>query len=388
MAVGIGRAVSILGDQIALFALLFRAKHDLGHIGVALVILAGTVPLVVAAPWAGLLVDSIRTKPILLSALMVQLVTCLALAFTHGWWSLVLIAVLAVGTAVLNPAWSALVPSLVANEQLPEATGLQQSWSTLAQIAGPFVGGVLVEVSGLSVPLLIDALSFAVLVVVAFAFGLDRMPAARDGARPRGEAFLGLVTIWQDRFLRALMVTLCAFVLAISLINVVDLFFVTDTLGASPGAFGAVGAAFGVGMLLTSTTVSRQVGLHRSHERWTVVGCALLSIGVATEGFSVSIWQVVVGAFIAGLGNGLANVHVGVLLIRQVAEHLRGRVTAAVGALISASSVVGIIVGGVAATTFDPRAVLLAGGFGSGMFLAATARPVLTHAKQNPADSA
>lgn len=379
VAVSVGRGISILGDEVAIFALLFRAKHDLGHIGVALVILAGTVPLVLLAPWAGQLVDSVRTRPILLTSLFAQFALCVALIFTSDYWSLLCIPLLAAGTAVLNPAWSALVPSLVADAQLPRASGLQQSWSTLAQIAGPFVGGLLVEVSGFRTPLLIDALSFASLLGVVVLLRLDRVPVPRVGKRPRGDAFAGLATLWKDTFLRALMVTLCAFVLAISLVSVVDLFFITETLGASPGAFGVIGALFGIGMLATSATVTFQLRLESSHERWTILGCLLLSIGVVVEGCSVSIPQAMVGFLIAGLGNGLANVHVGVLIIRQTAEELRGRVMAAVGALISAASVFGMVAGGIAVTAYEPRSILLAGGIGSGVLLFVTARPVLKH---------
>jgi MFS family permease len=369
----------VLGDQLALFALLFRAKHDIGHMGVALVILAGTVPLVVLAPWAGHLVDSVRTRPILVSTLLCQLGLCVALVFTTRYWSLGCIAMLAAGTAVLNPAWSALVPSLVEPEQLPAASGLQQAWSTVAQIAGPFVGGLLVQVSGFRTPLVIDAVSFLALVSLVIVLRLDRAPVPRDGEESRGDAFAGMVLLWRDHFLRALMITLCAFVLAISLINVVDLFFITDTLHSSPGLFGLAGALFGLGMLATSVTVTHQLRLEKRHERWTIIGCALLSLGVIIEACSTSILQAVIGFFIAGLGNGLANVHVGVLMVRHVDEGVRGRAIAAVGAAISAASVVGMVAGGAAATAFDPRAILLVGGVGSALFLAITARPVLHH---------
>jgi len=225
------------------------------------------------------------------------------------------------------------------------------------------------------------------LLAAVYVLRLDRRPTTSSQKRPRGDAFAGIVTLWKDTFLRALMVTLCAFVLAISLINVVDLFFITDTLHGSPGAFGLTGALFGIGMLATSATTARQVRFERSHERWTIFGCALLSVGVAIEGFSWSLPQAMVGFFIAGLGNGLANVHVGVLMVRQVDEALRGRVIAAVGALISASSVLGMVAGGLAAIWCDPRLVLLAGGLGSGLLLLVTARPVLRHPQDLEAPS-
>ena len=89
-----GRGISFLGDEFAMLALAFRAKDQLGHFGVAAVLLAGTVPMILGAPWAGLLVDRVRTRPILLSALGLQVAICIALAIVSGWVDLVLIACL------------------------------------------------------------------------------------------------------------------------------------------------------------------------------------------------------------------------------------------------------------------------------------------------------
>jgi hypothetical protein len=49
-AIAIGRAISFLGDEVALLAMAFRAKAQLGHLGVAAVLIAGTIPFFAAGP--------------------------------------------------------------------------------------------------------------------------------------------------------------------------------------------------------------------------------------------------------------------------------------------------------------------------------------------------
>jgi hypothetical protein len=139
-AIALGRGVSFLGDEVALLAMAFRAKAQLGHFGVAAILIAGTLPLLVLSPFAGLLVDRLRTRPLLVTVTLLQAGLCVALAYSSPVMLVPLIALLACGTVVASPAWSALVPTLIESAQLPSAMGLLQSAQAIAGIAGPFVG--------------------------------------------------------------------------------------------------------------------------------------------------------------------------------------------------------------------------------------------------------
>ena len=77
------RALSFLGDEVAVFALLLR-MHDSGHgeSGVALLLLASAIPTIVAAPWAGRLVDRTDSRRLLAACGVLQALTCLAIAAT------------------------------------------------------------------------------------------------------------------------------------------------------------------------------------------------------------------------------------------------------------------------------------------------------------------
>ena len=376
-AIAVGRGLSILGDQVALITLAFRAKAELGHFGLAAIALAGTLPLLVLAPWAGLLVDRVRTRPILLMTLVVQGLLCIGLALVSGWWLLALIAALAAGTAVVNPAWGALVPILVADSELPAAIGLQQSLTTAAQTMGPLLGGVLVYYSGFHVPLLGDAVTFFVLVLVAALLRVDRIPSGVGQERVRGETFRGVTFIWHHRGLHSLVILLTVFIAAISVIDVSDIFFITDVLHGSALAYGVFFACFGIGMLAATLTARRHEALAKGPDRLIVLACGTMAVGILIVGSSLTVWQASLGAVMTGIGNGIANVQFGILIARRTTDAVRGRVMAIVGGTFGAASIIGFGVGGVLVTLLGSRWVLLGGAMVSGLSLLLTARPVL-----------
>src|SRR3954454_16355294 len=77
------RAVSFLGDEVALVALLLRI-HDSGGgpRGVAALLLAAAIPTVVLAPWAGRVADRYDSRRVLVTCGFGQAALCVALAFT------------------------------------------------------------------------------------------------------------------------------------------------------------------------------------------------------------------------------------------------------------------------------------------------------------------
>ena len=354
-----GRGISFLGDEFAMLALAFRAKDQLGHFGVAAVLLAGTVPMILGAPWAGLLVDRVRTRPILLSALGLQVAICMALAIVNGWVDLVLIAALSAGAVVAGPAWSALVPSIVTDDELPGAMGRIQSFQTLAGILGPILGGLAVAGLGLTWPFLFDALSFAVLALVVIALRLDRRPEGAGTPRARGEAFAGVLLIWRHPLIRAVVVLFGAFIVAVSAINVVEIFFVTEVLHASAAGYGLLGACFGAGALVTSVTAELQTKRLARLEVLLIVGCVAIALGLLGIGLAPTLLVASVGAVLAGAGNGMVNVHGVVLLLRKADPLVQGRVLAAVQGVLGVASIAGLGLGGVLGSAMKPRTVII-----------------------------
>jgi len=375
-AIAAGRGISFLGDEVAILALAFRAKSQLGHLGVAAIFIAGALPLVLFAPWAGLLVDRLRSRPLLVVTLAVATAISLGLAVADGWWTVALVALLACATAVIGPAWQALVPHLVDPEQLPRAFGRLQAAASVATVAGPFVGGLLVWRFGTALPLVVDAASFAFLAAVAWWIRAERVPAGATGS-DRGEAFKGLTFVAREPVLRALTVLAAAFVCALGMINVAELFFITVTLHASVLAYGVIGGLFGIGMLVAASTAGWQAARVPRSGVLVVAGCVACAVAICCLALVGDLVEAGVCVVVAGAANAVINVHAISLLTLRSPEALRGRVMAAVQGVISVAAILALAVGGVLVSWLTPRAVLLAAGIGALVALAATAMPLL-----------
>jgi MFS family permease len=74
------------------------------------------------------------------------------------------------------------------------------------------------------------------------------------------------------------------------------------------------------------------------------------------------VWFLVPVSLLGGAANGVVNVCVGAVIIMRAPEHLRGRVAAAVAALVSAASVLSLLLGGLLATVINARQVFLVAG--------------------------
>ncbi|HEV3328704.1 MAG TPA: MFS transporter [Acidimicrobiales bacterium] len=377
-AIAAGRGISFLGDEVALLAMAFRAKAELGHFGVAAILIAGALPLLVLAPFSGLLVDRVRARPLLVAVTLAQAALCASLAFAPAALLVPLIALLACGTSVSVPAWQALVPTLVTDEQLPGAMGLLQSVQAFAGIAGPFVGGFLVAWYGFHVPLVIDAVSFLVLALIPVVLRVDRVPdrAATPGSS-RSEALAGIRLILGNPMLRSIMALVTCFVLAIGAINVVEIYFITTALHAGARGYGLLGASMGIGMLVTAACSGRLAKRFTRPERLFVAGCVGLCVGLLCFGLTSQLWEAVVLLLFVGASNALVNVNAMVLFTRSSTDAIRGRVFSAIQGTVSAAQIAALAIGGLLLFEFAPRPIILVGASASAVALAFTIGPVL-----------
>jgi MFS family permease len=376
--VALGRGVSFLGDEVALLAMAFRAKAELGHFGVAAILIAGAVPLLGFAPFAGLLVDRVRTKPLLVLVTLSQAGLCVALAWSPGVLLVPLIALLACGTVVSSPAWQALVPSLVSESQLPSALGMLQSFAACAGLAGPFLGGFLVATYGFHVPLLVDAASFVALAAIPLTLRLDRVPAgAAEGGFSMSEAFAGVRVVLRHPVIRSLLALLTLFVLALGVINVVEIYFITTALHAGPRGYGLLGVCFGSGMLVTASLTGRIAARFPRPERPFVVGCTVLCLGIGAFGLTTQLWQAATLLVVVGAANAIVSVNASVMITTNCTDDIRGRVFSAIQGTISAAQIFALLAGGLLLLVVAPRPIIVVGALISAATLCATIVPVL-----------
>ena len=379
--VAAGRGVSMLGDEVAVIALALWASH-VGHgtLAVAALVMAATLPQLLAAPWAGLLVDRLPARRLISTVSLLQAVVCLALVPAVRADSLVgaviLVVLLNLGQTIASPAWQALVPSIVAPDQLNRALSLVQSATAAAMLLGPAVGGLLVGTVGTSSALVVDAVSFLVLAVVAVALRHDRRPEG-SGVREKGEMTAGVRLIASDPLLRSVLVLVTALVLGAGAINVAEIFLITRTLGAGPEAYGAVGALFAAGLLLGAVLARKERSVVAAGRALVVVTLSM-ALSMVVLGLSPTLAVAALASLAVGVGNGMLNVIAQSIFVRRSPQEVLGRVFAALQGVVGAAMLLATGLGGVLLGVLDVRTLIVGSGVVAVVALLAVCRPLLT----------
>jgi MFS family permease len=194
------RAISFFGDSLAPIALPFAVLGIGGDVGdVGLVLGAGAITNLVLLLVGGVVADRFPRRLLLVTSDLVQgtaiaVTALLLLTDAASVWSLALLQVaFGAGMAINLPAFTGIVPQLVARPDIQTANGLLSVTQSTAQIAGPSVAGILVAVASPGLALAVDASTFLVSALLLARLSVDKAVAADH---PR--FFRGLVEGWTE----------------------------------------------------------------------------------------------------------------------------------------------------------------------------------------------
>jgi MFS family permease len=163
-----GQTISKFGSQIGDGALQFAAILVLGASPVQLGLLAAarTAPVLLFGLLAGAWVDRLRRRPILIAAdlgrgLLLCSIPAAALLGVLGMEQLYIVtALVSLMSLFFDVAYQSYLPALVRRDQLVEGNSKLSISDSVAEIAGPPLGGGLVQLISAPLAILIDALSF------------------------------------------------------------------------------------------------------------------------------------------------------------------------------------------------------------------------------------
>ncbi|PWR10991.1 MFS transporter [Micromonospora acroterricola] len=368
--VATARGTTICGDFLAATALALALQGaGAGGLAVSGLLLAATLPLVVLAPLAGRLADRVDSRTLLVTVGLAQAAICALLALVEQPVLVVgLVALLACGLAVTQPCLAALLPTMVRPDDLPKASAISQTAVSLGALGGPVLAGLLVGSFGTRVPLLLDAVSYLALVAAGLLLG-TRRGGRRTAVTPATPVEAGgTAPAWRlrrDPLMLVMVVSTAVVIAAIGGINVIEVFFIRETLNGSPTTFGLVSAAWMAGMLPGGWLAARLA--HRFTDDAalvrgvlvTLAGCSLmvlLAAMVPAAGLLVPLWLV------GGAANGGDNVFANLLTARRVPEAMRARAYASYGAAVQGGSMAGFLIGGALLTAVPPRPLIAAAG--------------------------
>ncbi|HEY1485632.1 MAG TPA: MFS transporter, partial [Micromonosporaceae bacterium] len=237
----VARALDNGGDMLAAIALaLVLQGRGYGGVAIAGLLLAAAVPPMLLASVAGRIADRYDSRHLLVGIGLFQVATCTVLAFTTWVPAIIgLVALLAVGMSITSPTLSALTPSMVGRDNLAKASGISQSAGLFGSLLGPILGGLLVGAFGARVPLLIDAVTFLAVPLSGLVIRTRRRGGISNVPAEPQPASSTTWTVWRDPLIRPLLLLLAAVIAALTAVNVVDVFFVRQTLHGSPAIYGS-----------------------------------------------------------------------------------------------------------------------------------------------------
>ena len=332
---------------------------------VAALLIADFLPIVLIGLLLGPLVDRLSRRRLMVVSDVVRCGVFVALPFVDSAAGIVVLAgVAGVATGFFRPAVFAGLPNLVPEGELTNANSLLQTVETLAWMIGPVVGGLMLTVSGPSVPYAVNAVTFLVSAVL-----VARIPEARlrsEDSLTRGhwrDVADGLRLVVTSPPLRTVLIVWNVVLLGSAAINVAEVVFAKDSLGAGDIGFGVIVAASGVGLALGSYLAAPslgRVGLRRHYAG----SIALMGLGWGIAAVSTSLWVALPFIIAGSAGNGAAIICNQLLVQRGAPDRYRGRALATIMSSNYAILGLAMAAAGVLTDVFGARAVWLAAGIG------------------------
>lgn len=360
----VGRMVSFFGTMITVVAFPFQV-YQLSH-SVLLVGLLGVVEFAVILVFAmlgGALADAAdRRKLVLLTE--VALMTCslilagnAALPHPHLWVLFAIAVAWGLVDAIQRPSLNALLPRLVDREELGAAAALDNMRSTLGQILGPALGGVLIAAIGVSLTYMVDVGTFAI--GLACLWLMRAVPPPVDAERPSIRRVIEGLRYARSR--PELIGTYAVDMIAMFFGMPMALFpAIAQGLGG-PRVLGLLYAAPAVGSFLFSAT-SGWTGRVRRHGRAVIV--AALVWGLAIIGFGLAPGLVAALAFLAlaGAADMMSGLFRNVIWNQTIPDSLRGRLASIEMLSYTSGPALGNFEAGLVASLFSVRVSVVSGG--------------------------
>jgi MFS family permease len=373
--------ISAAGGSVARIALLLLLQ-DHSALWVSAFLFASLVPGVFLAPLLAPAVDRIESRRLLTTTLLAQAVVTLAMAAAGSLQVAVLVGL--AFTAGCLSALNAPAMMLLA-EQADEvaASNPARAYATLdaarmtGVLAGPALGGAAVGLAGFSVTMILDAASSCVLVALIAVLGLRRGPPKTGAQRPTWwkQVAEAPALLASDAVVRAAMASLAVAIVFTAIFTVAEVFYVRDTLSASPVMFGVATTAFVVGRLVTSSWIAGRIPPNRQ-ARMLVVAGLLMGAGLACAGASHSLAGAMIGFAAAGVANSLQVSAISVLTSTHVPAEVKGRAFAAMGSFNSGATMLGTLLGAPVVSGVGPAGALVVAGVGT-FAATALAAPIL-----------
>jgi MFS family permease len=373
-----GETISEFGSQITAFALPLTAVLLLGATPVQMGILSFLAfsPMLFLTLFAGVLVDHLPRRPILIFTSLGQAIILITLplaalfGFLHIEYLYVIVLCCGVLTVFFEVAYQAYLPSLRAQEQMVEGNGKLEMSHALAQIAGSGLAGGIVQLFTAPLAIVLDAFSF--LISATFLCCIHKVEPAKVHHGPQSHIFNeikeGLQIVLHNRILWSIAVCNATMNLFSNANASIVVLYVVHDLAIKPIIFGFITATGSIGALIGSLVakpIAKRFGIGP-----TIIG-SVFCYGIGAFFLPLaggSSWFVILCLVLCWF---IQNMMLIIFNVTQVSMrqaitpwHLQGRMNASMRFLICSALPLGSLLGGLLGTAIGLRSAILMGALG------------------------
>jgi MFS transporter, DHA3 family, macrolide efflux protein len=364
-----GQLVSILGDVVYAIALGFWILQRTGSTALMGGLMAASVlPRIVASPVAGVVVDRVDRRRLMIwmdviRGVAVAAIAAAALAGLLQVW-MVFAAGIIIGLcgAFFSPAVSSVIPDITGKTKVVQANSVFSMLGTGGNIVGNSAGGVLFQLLGAPLLFLFNGLSYLFSAVSLLFARFPRVAHAQEKMHFWTDLKSGFAFVWKIRGLRFLMLTAAVLNFFANMGIMLFLPFYQKNPALGPVKYGIAMAVFTGGMFLgMALTAMVKIPPRRRYPLF-LAGGAVSMVCLVAFPFVGSFLAGVVLLGLAGLANAVINVFIMSVMQIAVPQDMRGKVFALMNMLTQGLTPIAFaLAGGLA--EFIPLPLLISGSF-------------------------
>ncbi len=383
-----GQSISLIGTwmtRIATAWLVYRLTHSALLLGT--VSFAGQIPSFLVAPFAGVWVDRLNRRRVLVWTQTLSMVQSFLLAgFTlTGRINIPLILGLSVMQGLINafdmPGRQAFMVQMVEDRaDLGNAIAINSSMVNMARLIGPSLAGLVIAATSEGWCFFADGVSYIAVIASLLAMRLN-VAAPRRAAT---STFTELKEGWTyvSRFLPVRTILLLFAVVSLMGMPYVVLMpiFVAKVLHGGPHTLGFLMGSMGVGALVSALSLAARKTV-RGLIRMIPIAAAVFGMGLIGFGLSHVFWLSMLMVFVAGMGMMQGMAASNTIIQTLVSEDKRGRVMSYYTMAFVGMAPFGSLLAGTLAQAFGAPLTVIANGsvvvLGAAWF--ATQLPAVRH---------
>lgn len=366
----VGQGVSAVGTAVTYVALPLIAVADLdaGPFQVSLIAAAGYAAWLVIGLPAGVFVDRRSRRPLLIfadlgRAVLLATVPAAALADVLTVSHLVVVALLTGALSVLfDVAYPAFIPVVVTDKaRLTDANGKLFATESAAHVAGPGLGGLLLQALGAAGAVAVDVVSFLFSAVTLKMIRSPEPPPAPRNGGALGALKEGLRFTFGQPFTRVVLGAGVIGNFVFGGYTPVVVVFLYESVGLSEAAVGVLLGVSAAGAVV-GALVAGPIGNRIGDARLTWLAPSTYLVSGALVPFAAKDWRLglfAVGAFGLSAGIGVFNVCIRAALQTSVPTELLGRTMASIRLFTRGTLPIGALAAGGLATLTSPRVTLI-----------------------------